>query len=99
MLGTVFAERSAVVRRLTPGDRLILVPDPPDTDEPAVWVHATGGDVVGHLPFLDRLASLLVSADEDARAILFRNAGLVKLVPRDGASGYAVAWILVPDLA
>ena len=47
--GTVFGQRAAVVRRLRVGDRLILVPDPPGTDDPAVWVHAAGGDVVGHL--------------------------------------------------
>jgi hypothetical protein len=48
--GTVFARRTEVVHRLHAGDRLILVPDPPGTDNPAVWVHASGGDVVGHLP-------------------------------------------------
>jgi len=47
--GTVFAARAAVVRRLKEGDRLILVPDPPGVDDPSVWVHAPGGDVVGHL--------------------------------------------------
>ena len=47
--GTVFGHRGEVVRRLNEGDYLILVPDPPGTDEPAVWVHAPGGDVVGHL--------------------------------------------------
>jgi len=47
--GTVFGRRSEVVHRLDVGDRLILVPDPPGTDEPSVWVHAPGGDVVGHL--------------------------------------------------
>ena len=50
VLGTVFARRTEAVHRLHAGDRLILVPDPPDTDDPAVWVHAPGGDVVGHLP-------------------------------------------------
>ena len=49
VLGTVFAARASVVHRLHPGDPLILVPDPPGTEVPAVWVHATGGDVVGHL--------------------------------------------------
>jgi hypothetical protein len=47
--GTVFAARAAVVRRLKEGDPLILVPDPPGVDDPSVWVHAPGGDVVGHL--------------------------------------------------
>lgn len=47
--GTVFGQRTEVVHRLKLGDYLILVPDPPGTDEPAVWVHAPGGDVVGHL--------------------------------------------------
>lgn len=47
--GTVFARRTEVVHRLHPGDRLILVPDPPGTYPPNVWVHARGGDVVGHL--------------------------------------------------
>ena len=48
--GTVFGQRMEVVHRLHQGDRLILVPDPPGTDNPAVWVHARGGDVIGHLP-------------------------------------------------
>lgn len=47
--GTVFGRRSEVVHRLHAGDRLILVPDPPGADPPTVWVHAPGGDVVGHL--------------------------------------------------
>ena len=47
--GTVFAHRSEALQRLRVGDRLILVPDPPGTDDPSVWVHAPGGDVVGHL--------------------------------------------------
>src|SRR5688572_25413930 len=47
--GTVFGRRTEVVHRLHAGDRLILVPDPPGSEPPTVWVHARGGDVVGHL--------------------------------------------------
>ncbi len=48
--GTVFGSRTAVVHRLRAGDPVILVPDPAGAEVPAVWVHAPGGDVVGHLP-------------------------------------------------
>ena len=47
--GTIFGDRRIAVQRLQPGDRLILVPDPAGVEQPSVWVHATGGDVVGHL--------------------------------------------------
>lgn len=51
VLGTVFGSRTEVVHRLSEGDQLILVPDPPEAQIPAVWVHARGGDVIGHVPF------------------------------------------------
>ena len=47
--GTVFAKRAAALHRLHEGDRLILVPDPAGAEPPNVWVHAPGGDVLGHL--------------------------------------------------
>ena len=47
--GTVFGQRTAALHRLKAGDEVILVPDPPGIDDPNVWVHAPGGDVVGHL--------------------------------------------------
>ncbi len=55
--------------------------------------------VVGHLPFLDRLASALVVDDEDARVISFQMGGLVKLVPKADREGSAIAWVLAPDIA
>ncbi|MGM0386473.1 MAG: phosphohistidine phosphatase SixA [Actinomycetota bacterium] len=58
---------------------------------------AEGGlAVVGHLPFLDRLASALVAGDEDAHVVRFRNAGLVRL--EGTADGFAVASILLPEM-
>ena len=48
--GTVFAGRSTHLEELSAGDRLILIPDPPGADDPAVWVHLPSGDPVGHLP-------------------------------------------------
>jgi hypothetical protein len=49
--GTVFARRPDVIDRLQEGDALVLVPDLLSEDEPpAVWVHVSGGDVLGHVP-------------------------------------------------
>ena len=48
--GTVFGERAHLLDRLSAGDRLLLIPDPPGEDEPAVWDHLPEGDPVGHLP-------------------------------------------------
>jgi phosphohistidine phosphatase len=55
--------------------------------------------VVGHLPFLDRLTSVLVAGDETAQVVQFQMGGLVKLVPKESGNGFAVAWALVPELA
>jgi hypothetical protein len=48
--GTIFGHRSDHLAELSPGDRLLLIPDPPGEEEPAVWVHLPEGDPVGHLP-------------------------------------------------
>lgn len=48
--GTVFGERAARVARVAPGEELLLIPDPPMEDDPQVWVHARGGEPLGHLP-------------------------------------------------
>ncbi len=50
MHGTVFCDRSRQVDRLRPGEEVLLLPDPPGTDDPAVWVHHREGDLIGHLP-------------------------------------------------
>ncbi len=79
-----------------------LAPNDPIT--PTVeWLGAESADksiaVVGHLPFLDRLASSLIADDQDAEVIRFQMGGLVKLVPKPDRGGFAVAWMLSPDIA
>ena len=48
--GTVFGDRAANVDQVRPGDELVLIPGPPIEDDPGVWVHRPGVDVIGHLP-------------------------------------------------
>jgi len=52
--------------------------------------------VVGHLPFLDRFASLLVAGDPDRGVLSFTNSGVVCLVERE--PHWSVAWAVVPEL-
>jgi phosphohistidine phosphatase len=69
----------------------------------AQWLQELGPDdsvaLVGHLPFLGRLAGALIAGDEKAEVIRFRMGGLVRLVTTDDATGFAVAWALPPELA
>lgn len=75
VLGTVFADRAAVAARLAPGDPCILVPDAPDVEDPSVWVHAPGGDVVGHLPVeIGRTLAPWMLAGGRARAVVEKRA-------------------------
>jgi phosphohistidine phosphatase len=54
--------------------------------------------LVGHLPFLARLAALLVTGDPDRPVVQFRYSATVCLEP--GADGrFLVAWIATPDMA
>ena len=55
--------------------------------------------LVGHMPFLGRLASLLVVGDERAHVVGFQMGGLVKLEPKVDRDGFSVAWALPPNLA
>jgi phosphohistidine phosphatase len=54
--------------------------------------------IVGHLPFLDRLASLLVTGNETTGVIAFQHTGVVNLTPKAQGKGYAVRWVLTPEL-
>ena len=95
LVGALGREMSIEPREgLAPNDPVAPVAD---------WLRdaAAGSSValVGHLPFLDRLASLLITDDENTHVVEFRMAGLVKLVPKSQGLGFTVAWILAPELA
>jgi phosphohistidine phosphatase len=52
--------------------------------------------LVGHLPFLDRLAGLLVTGDADRSVVRFQKGGIVCLVRQD--EKWVVGWMATPDL-
>jgi phosphohistidine phosphatase len=53
--------------------------------------------LVGHLPFLQKLASLLLCGDKNARVVLFRYGCIVCLEQKED-SRWAVAWVLRPEM-
>jgi phosphohistidine phosphatase len=53
--------------------------------------------LVGHLPFLGRLASLLLAADADRPTLAFQPGSLACL-ERDATGPWALAWMIRPEL-
>jgi len=53
--------------------------------------------IVGHLPFLEKLTSLLLCDNENARSVVFRYGAIVCLDRKENG-GWAVRWILTPEM-
>jgi len=72
------------------------------SDDPAITanflnVYTDDIMIVGHLPHLERLASLLLTGNPDRRPVQFRNGGVVCLEKeRNGV--WSLVWAIVPDL-
>ena len=75
---------------LAPNDSVV-----PLRDELAVATDDTM--IVGHMPFVSRLAALLLSGFESPPPVVFVNAGIVCLVRTDDGR-WAVEWIVTPEI-
>ena len=53
--------------------------------------------VVGHLPFLSKLASLLLAGSESANTVAFKNGGVVCLT-RCEENQWQIDWMVTPEL-
>ena len=101
--GKLRAEQTAEVLagNLQPGRGTVLVPGmgpnddvQPVADDLADCPHSVM--LVGHLPFLSRLAALLLTGNADRPLLRFRNAGLVGLVREEDR--WTVACVVPPEL-
>ncbi len=66
------------------------------------WVERITGEVedlmiVGHLPFLEKLASILVCGDERTKVVLFRYSAILCLVKKEPGR-WTVDWLLKPEM-
>ena len=53
---------------------------------------------VGHRPFMDRLAGLLVAGDEERAVVRFAQGGIVCLERDSEIRTWVVRWVVTPDL-
>ena len=53
--------------------------------------------VVGHLPFMARLAALLLTGDAEGEPLCYRP-GTVVCLERRATSGWCLSWMLGPEL-
>ncbi len=53
--------------------------------------------IVGHLPFLPKLASLLLTNSESSNTVAFKNAGIVCLDYSDD-NQWQLQWMIIPEL-
>ena len=88
--------------RLKPGRGVSEADGLSPLDEPAIWAERLrdlpdGVILVGHLPHLARLASLLLCGTADKNIVSFRMAGIVCL-KRDDAGSWSMQWMLMPDV-
>lgn len=70
-------------------------------DDPGIWakkLNSINEDIiiVGHLPHLSKLSSILLVGDPERELISFRMGGVVCL-ERKG-SGWSISWMIVPEL-
>jgi phosphohistidine phosphatase len=52
---------------------------------------------VGHRPFMDRLAGLLVAGDKERKAVRFAKGGIVCLQRKPGTKSWSVVWAVTPN--
>ena len=96
------AEQTATIfaGRLSPSRGMIAAQGltPLDSvDSVAASLQGNQGSImlVGHLPHLSRLVSLLVTGNPKGEIVRFRNAGIVCLTQKDGK--WAIDWVMQPE--
>jgi len=91
----LFAQEAAPTAELEAVDGLAPM------DDPAIWTQRicdmhTDVMLVGHLPHMDRLTSILVTGDAGAGVVAVRNSGLMCLEAVE--DGWRLCWMLIPGV-
>jgi phosphohistidine phosphatase len=102
--GKTRAEQTAAIlgEALSPPSGVVAVSGLMPRDDVRPVAEALGGELrpvmlVGHLPFVTRLAGLLVTGDPNRPVVRFKQGAIVCL--ERGDDRWLVSWILTPEMA
>jgi phosphohistidine phosphatase len=76
---------------LSPNDDVVILKDELNTAADDIMI-------VGHLPFLSKLASLLLAGRESADTVAFKNAGIVALT-HNKENRWRIDWMITPEIS
>jgi phosphohistidine phosphatase len=87
--------------RIAPSQGVVPVSGLKPNDDVNAWAENLAKEsepvmLVGHLPFLSRLTSLLLVSDLTKGIIRFRNAGIICLIREEDQ--WSLGWVVTPDL-
>lgn len=88
-----------LAHEIVPSQGVVSVSGLNPNDDVAPWADNLAEEsgsvmLVGHLPFLSRLASLLLVGDPTKGIVRFRNAGIVCLIREEGR--WSLGWVVTP---
>lgn len=87
---------------LVPAENVGEVPGLGPNDDVAAFARFVdpGSDVmyVGHLPFMERLVSLLITGNTDTPVFRFQNGGIVCMEKEDSRDAWIIKWALMPRI-
>ena len=92
----IFADRLGAKSVVESADGLSPMDNPKEWFDQIKDIHVDTM-LVGHMPHLSRLASLILTGKPDTEVISFANSGVVCL-QRDNSDEWSVAWMIVPRL-
>jgi phosphohistidine phosphatase len=55
--------------------------------------------LVGHLPFMEKMAAYLITGATEYPVIKFQNSGIVRLDKDPGSERWVIKWALMPDIS
>ena len=91
-----------MAKHLTPREQPMEIGGLNPTDDVITFARTLSSQndlmVVGHLPFLSRLVSYLITGSLTTGVFRFQNAGIVCMDQETGSGAWVITWTLMPEI-